>query len=157
MTDTTPSSTPGQYQPPGNPSPSPFPAPGQSPAGGFPPPGATPAAEAPAKKSGGARKIISIVVPVLIVAGFIVYRFVLPAIEDAKFKVGACVDQIATSTVVTTSTEDPNIVDCNDAAARARIIEVIENSSISQLDTACPAEAVAGFTRGDTLYCVAAV
>jgi uncharacterized membrane protein len=148
MTDTTPSSTPGQYQPPGATGGG-FPAPGQS-SGGFPPPGAAPA-EAP-KKSGGARKLLSIIIPVLVVAGFIVYRFVLPAIEDAKYKVGACTDVSLTSNATQV---EANVVDCASAEALSKIIAIRTDTPLSAADTACPEEWIVAVERKGDLLCLA--
>ena len=105
----------------------PAPAPGD--------PTAPPAAE-PAK--GGKGKLVGTIVLVLIVVGFLAYRFVLPMIEQSQFKVGACVDYYPTA--ISESNIDPKVVDCSDAAAKSEITEVLETSDVEQ----CGAPATAG-------------
>jgi hypothetical protein len=113
----------------------------------------------PAKKSPW--RIIGPVIGVLIVLGGIVYQVVLPAIADSKYKVGACLDFIPTSTVSTSLTEDPKVVDCNDSAAQSKIIAAIEGKTLSDAKTACPTEWVAAisfdaqsFFSKDKLLCL---
>lgn len=107
----------------------------------------------PAKKS-NSRRIISIVVLVLIVGGGILVRFVLPAIEDSKWKVGACVNYMPTS-FIETSADDAGVVGCDDASARAEIIAVFEDSTLNDADELCPSNWVASMTRDTTMYCLA--
>lgn len=111
------------------------------------------APQQPAKK-GGTRRIISIVVLVLIVGGGILVRFVLPAIEDSKWKVGACVNFLPTS-IIETSADEAGIVGCDDASAQSEIVAVFEDSTNAQAEELCPSNAVASMTRDTTMYCLA--
>jgi hypothetical protein len=109
-------------------------------------PTAPPAAE-PAK-SGGKGKLIGTIVLVLIAVGFIAFRFVLPMIEQSKFKVGACVDYYPVA--ISESNIDPKVVDCSDSAAKSEITEVLETTDVEQ----CAAPATAGIQIDSKMYCI---
>ncbi len=137
MTDTTP---------PANPYGAPPPQPGA------PVPG-TPAE--PAKKKGGPGRLIGIIVAVLVIGGFAVFQYVLPAIEDSRFKVDACLDYFPTGIFETDI--DPQVVDCGSSDAQSRIVAVFEDSSTADMEELCPANATAGVQRDTTLYCIVEV
>lgn len=121
MTDTTPAATPAT---PGSPD--------------------TPAAPtaAPAKKSPW--RFLGPIIGVLVVLGGIVYTVVLPMIADNQFKVGACLDTFPATTG--TTTVDPAVVDCSDAAAASKIIAVVEDKTLADAYDACPAEWIAAIS-----------
>jgi hypothetical protein len=112
--------------------------------------------EAPAKK-GGAGRIIGIVIAVLLVGGGLLYNFVIaPAIENAKWKVGACIDIAPVSEV--TVQVDPKIVDCSSSEAKSEIIAVFEGSNLDDAEAKCTQPNATGAIQnedGTTLYCLA--
>ncbi len=104
----------------------------------------TPAAPTgtPAKKSPW--RILGPIIGVLVVIGGIVYSVVLPMLADNKFKVGACLDTIPTSTA--TTTVDPKVVDCSDPAAESKIIAAFEGKTLDDAEADCPSEWVAAIS-----------
>ncbi len=115
-----------------------------------------PAAPAPAPaaepaKSGGKGKLIGTIILVLIVAGFAVYRFVLPAIEQSKFEIGACVDYYPQATSETNI--DPKVVDCSDPSVKSEIVKIIEGSDVN--DCLPEAEAYIQVNDSSKSYCIA--
>lgn len=114
----------------------------------------------PAKKSSWT-KIVGPVIGVLVVIGVIIWQVVLPAMEDAKYKVDACLNTLPESEVQTNLDERPAVVDCSDSAAKSKIIAVIENKTVADAPSACPEEWFAAisvpassFLSKDKLLCL---
>jgi hypothetical protein len=125
-----------------------------------PPPLLVPAA--PVKPKAGKRvltTIVSIVVAIVVAVGLFALKSVLfPTKTVSDFQVGKCVDQLSTSTTVQ-QTAVPNVVDCSDSSAKAKIIGVYDGKSVADADTSCPSATIAALeltktTGGTTLVCL---
>jgi hypothetical protein len=132
---------------------------GVTPAGSPVPPGEPVPAPAgapqqPDAKGGGGRRIIGIVVTVVVLAAIGIFRFVLPAIEDSKWKEGACLDYYPTGLVEFNI--DAKVVDCADGSAKSRIVGVF--GSDATIERNCePLGSLASVTRDDKTYCIVEV
>jgi len=100
---------------------------------------ATQAPEAPKKRGGGLTTVI-IIILILAIAAVAWFKFVSPAIDQSKFKIGACLNtQIEQGT---TTAKDVKVVDCSDAAAKSKIVAVFTGKSISDAPNVCPTGSV---------------
>lgn len=152
MTETTPPQWGASQPSAGAPVPPGVPAqPGAPIPPGTPAPAATP--EQPAK-SGGGRRIISIVAAVVVLGAIGVFRFVLPAIEDSKWKEGACIDYYPAGLIEFDI--DPNVVGCTDDAAKSKIVGVFGSDATIE-ENCVPLGAFASVERGDKTYCIVEV
>lgn len=126
-------------------------------AGGPVPPGTPvpPPVEAPQQpaKKGGSGRMVSIIVGVLVLGAIAVFRFVLPAIEDSKWQVGACLDYFPTDVIE--YDVKPNIVDCSDGAAKSKIVGVL--GSTAAIEDCEPFGSFASVTRESDQYCIVEV
>jgi hypothetical protein len=107
-----------------------------------PPPSATglPAPTAPSTSKSPWRVIGPIVAIIVVIGGYVIFKGVIPAMADNKYKVGACLDTIPTSTTSQTLDTKPKVVDCTDSAAKSKIIAAIEGKTLDDAATACPSD-----------------
>jgi hypothetical protein len=114
-------------------------------------PAPVPAPTEPEKSKGGARKVISTIVVVLVVLGGLFVKFGLPYLEDQKFKVGACLDVDLDGP--DGNIDEINAVDCSSSDAKSKIIAIFDGT-VEDTDRLCPETAIAGVQRDDKLFCV---
>ncbi|HEY7224830.1 MAG TPA: hypothetical protein VH561_14730 [Micromonosporaceae bacterium] len=115
-----------------------------------------PPAPAPAKKKRGPLTIIGIVVVVLAILGVAAYKFVLPAIAESQFKVGACINYYPPSDTPTTTNQQISVVDCSSGDAKAKIIAVLDGKTLNDADASCPANWEAAAESDKGLLCLVA-
>jgi hypothetical protein len=108
------------------------------------PPPATPIPAAPSKGGSGGKVLmiaVGVVVAVVVALGA---RQLLGAVLGDNlddYREGACLDSLAMSSTAE-RTSVPNVVDCNDPAAEARILEVNEGGRFAHANVLCPTVAV---------------
>jgi len=115
-------------------------------------PAPPPAPVPPVRKKGRVGTVITWIVVVLVVLGGAYWRLVVPALADAKFKVGACLD---ISTQGDDAEVDPNVVDCGSSSAQSKIIAVFDGKTNDDAKSVCPAGYAASLARKDKLFCLA--
>lgn len=159
-----PSGYPPQYAPPGNQPPGypPAPAPLSALSGGpfplgrplppmvtapLPPPAGVPL---PPAKSGPRLRVVPTLLLLLVLGVIVTLAFVLPAIENERWKVGACLDYYPVDQVELDV--NANLVDCANDEVRSVIVGVFGGGAT--LDDCRPLGAIASYTRNDKMYCI---
>jgi hypothetical protein len=106
----------------------------------------------PAKKKSRAGTIITWIIVVLVLLGTAYWKFAIPAMEDAKFKVGACLD---VSTQGDDAEVSPKVVDCASSTAHSKIIAVFSGKTNADAASVCPDSYEASLEYKNKLFCLA--
>ena len=114
-------------------------------------PGAETPAPAEAPKKRNVAKIIGTVVVVLLALGGLVYKYVLPAINEAKLVVGACIDTSPDGEDGDIPT--PKVLDCTDSGAQSKIIGVFDGT-LNDAERLCPEDWYSAIESDGKLLCI---